>query len=108
MAEKSDFQKRLLQIGIDGMVSAAIAVGNRLQLFQALAKVGSEESPASAEQVADEVGCKERYVREWLAVMATAGIISVTEDEKFYIEKNHIEVSLLLTSASFIICLRES
>ncbi|VDN25622.1 unnamed protein product [Cylicostephanus goldi] len=91
MAEKTDFQKRVLQIGIHGMISASIAVGNRLHLFQALAKVGSEEKPATAAEVAQESGCKERYVKEWLAVMATADIISVTEDEKFFIRKENIE-----------------
>ncbi|KHJ93003.1 methyltransferase domain protein [Oesophagostomum dentatum] len=73
------------------MISACIALGNRLHLFDALAKVGSEEKPATAAQVAEESGCKERYVREWLAVMATSDIISVTEDEKFFIKKEHIE-----------------
>ncbi|KHJ74749.1 methyltransferase domain protein [Oesophagostomum dentatum] len=73
------------------MLSACIALGNRLHLFDALAKMGSEEKPATAAQVAEESGCKERYVREWLAVMATSDIISVTEDEKFFIKKEHIE-----------------
>ncbi|EYC04227.1 hypothetical protein Y032_0089g2294 [Ancylostoma ceylanicum] len=91
MVEKSDFQKRLMQIGIDGILSASIAMGNRLQLFQALAKVGSEDKPATPAEVATESGCKERYVKEWLSVMATADLITVTEDEKFYIKKEHVE-----------------
>ncbi|KHJ81642.1 hypothetical protein OESDEN_18670 [Oesophagostomum dentatum] len=82
-----------MQIRIDGLISAAIAVGNRLKLFDALAKVGSEENPASAAQVAKEADCKERYVKEWLAAMATGDIIRVTKDEKFYIEKDRVEVS---------------
>ncbi|EPB74748.1 methyltransferase domain protein [Ancylostoma ceylanicum] len=90
MAEKSDFQKRLMQIGIDGVLSASIAVGNRLQLFHALAKVGSEDKPATPAQVAEESGCKERYVKEWLSVMATGDLITVTEDEKFFIKKENI------------------
>ncbi|CAJ0590202.1 unnamed protein product [Cylicocyclus nassatus] len=91
MAEKTDFQKKILQIGIDGMISASIALGIRLHLFEALAKVGSEDEPATAEKVAEESDCKERYVREWLAVMGTADIITVTEDEKFFIRKENIE-----------------
>ncbi|VDN27116.1 unnamed protein product [Cylicostephanus goldi] len=74
------------------MLSACIALGTKLHLFDALAKVGSESSPATAAQVADESGCKERYVKEWLAAMATADIISVTEDEKFFIKKENISV----------------
>ncbi|VDN21321.1 unnamed protein product [Cylicostephanus goldi] len=72
-----------------GKISASIALGNRLHLFEALAKVGSEQEPASAAQVAEECGCKERYVKEWLAVMGTADIITVTEEEKFYIKEEH-------------------
>ncbi|VDM76291.1 unnamed protein product [Strongylus vulgaris] len=73
------------------MISASIALGIRLNLFNALAKVGSEDEPATAEQVAEESGCKERYVREWLAVMGTADIITVTKDEKFFIKRENIE-----------------
>ncbi|KAK6051644.1 hypothetical protein COOONC_10851 [Cooperia oncophora] len=83
MAEKTDFQKRL-------MVSAAISLGHELHLFEALAKVGSEEHPAGAEQVAVECGCRPRYVKEWLSVMATGNIIEVNEDEKFWIRKENV------------------
>ncbi|EYC04222.1 hypothetical protein Y032_0089g2293 [Ancylostoma ceylanicum] len=90
MAEKTDFQKRLFQIGVDGVLSAAIALGHRLKLFEALAKVGSEENPAIPAQVAEISGCKERYVQEWLSVMGAGDVITVTEDEKFFIPKEHI------------------
>ncbi|VDM81309.1 unnamed protein product [Strongylus vulgaris] len=88
------------------MISACIALGNRLHLFEALAKVGSEEKPASALDVADESGCKERYVREWLSVMATADIISVTEDEKFFIKNEHLAV--ICTLQYVLVALREA
>ncbi|KAL6742351.1 hypothetical protein Aduo_015508 [Ancylostoma duodenale] len=88
--EKTDFQKRLFQIGVDGVLSAAIALGSRLKLFDALAKVGSEDKPATAAQVAEKSGCKERYVQEWLSVMVAGDVITVTEDEKFFIPKEHI------------------
>nr|CDJ81237.1 Methyltransferase type 11 domain containing protein [Haemonchus contortus] len=90
MTEQTEFQKRLMQIGIHGTISAIIALGYELHLFEALAKVGSEEKPATPKQVADESGCKERYVKEWLSVMATGDIIEVNEEEKFWIPKEHI------------------
>ncbi|CAJ0590204.1 unnamed protein product [Cylicocyclus nassatus] len=90
MADRTDFQKRLMQIGVDGMLSASIALGHRLGLFKALAKISSEEKPATAAQVAQESGCKERYVKEWLAVVGVGDIITVTEDEKFYIKKENV------------------
>ncbi|KHJ86329.1 hypothetical protein OESDEN_13925 [Oesophagostomum dentatum] len=73
------------------MLSVSIALGDRLGLFHALAKVSSEEHPATAAEVAKESGCKERYVKEWLAVMGVGDIIVVTEDEKFYIKKENVE-----------------
>ncbi|CAJ0590212.1 unnamed protein product [Cylicocyclus nassatus] len=103
--EKTDFQKKLNQIEAYGKISASIALGNRLHLFDALAKVGNEQEPASAAQVAEECGCKERYVREWLAVMGTADIITVTEDEKFYIKEEHVTdltASVAVVSHSFL------
>ncbi|VDM58312.1 unnamed protein product [Angiostrongylus costaricensis] len=78
------------EIGINGLLSASIALGYRLNLFKALDKVGSDESPATAAQVAEESGCKERYVKEWLSVMATGYIIEVNEDEKFWIKKENV------------------
>lgn len=80
-----------MQIGIDGTISAAIALGKRLNLFDALLKVGSEEHPATPAEVAEASGCKERYVKEWLSTMATAEIIEVNEDERFWIKKENIE-----------------
>ncbi|CAJ0590198.1 unnamed protein product [Cylicocyclus nassatus] len=91
MMEKTEFQQKLLQYGIDGMMGACIAVGTRLRLFEALAKVGNQSNPATPAQVADESGCKERYVREWLAALGTGGIISVTEDEKFFIKQEDVK-----------------
>ncbi|KIH68962.1 methyltransferase domain protein [Ancylostoma duodenale] len=82
------------QIGVDGVLSAAIALGCRLKLFGALASVSSEEKPATPAQVAEASGCKERYVQEWLAVMGAGDVITVTKDEKYFIPKEHIATSL--------------
>lgn len=35
-----------------------------------------------------------RYVKEWLSTMATAEIIEVNEDERFWIKKENIEVRI--------------
>ncbi|VDO38468.1 unnamed protein product [Haemonchus placei] len=82
------------QIGIHGTMASTIALGHKLHLFEALAKVGSEENPATPKQVADESGCKERYVKEWLSAMAAGEIIEVNEEEKFWIPKEHVAVTL--------------
>ncbi|CAM3145439.1 class I SAM-dependent methyltransferase [Saccharomonospora xinjiangensis] len=60
-----------------GDVGAAMTVplaliGDRLGLFTELAKGGS----MNAEQLAERTGLVERYVREWLLAMATAGYVT--------------------------------
>ncbi|KAK5976917.1 Methyltransferase domain protein, partial [Trichostrongylus colubriformis] len=94
MAEMTEFQKKLRHISSSGMVAAAIALGNRLHLFEALANVGTAEHPATPAQVAEASGCKERYVKEWLSVMAVGEIIEVSEDEKFWIRNENVEKRL--------------
>ncbi len=58
------------------MVGAAVAtgiqLGDRLGLYGALASLGS----ASADGVAEEVGCHPRLVREWLDGQTAAGLIT--------------------------------
>ncbi|GMR62078.1 hypothetical protein PMAYCL1PPCAC_32273 [Pristionchus mayeri] len=81
----SDLKERLNLMLMGGMVTPTIALGKKLGLFEDLGAVASEASPADARTVADKAGCKERYVREWLAVLSCAGFIEVTPDEKFWL-----------------------
>ncbi|KAJ1351876.1 hypothetical protein KIN20_008040 [Parelaphostrongylus tenuis] len=90
MPEKTEFQKRLMDISSSGLLSATIALGHQLHLFEALSKVSNEKAPATAAQVAEESGCKERYVKEWLCALAAGNIIEVNEDEKFWIKEENV------------------
>ncbi|GMR46589.1 hypothetical protein PMAYCL1PPCAC_16784, partial [Pristionchus mayeri] len=81
----SALQERLGNMMMGGLVVPTIALGKRLGLFEALAEVASESAPAEARTVAEKAGCKERYVREWLAVLSCAGFIEITPDEKFWL-----------------------
>jgi SAM-dependent methyltransferase len=49
------------------------SVGHRTGLFDLL----SELPPATSEEIAAEAGLNERYVREWLGAMVTAGVVEV-------------------------------
>ena len=40
--------------------------------------------PATSPRIADQTGLAERYVREWLATMVTAGIVTYSPREKTY------------------------
>jgi len=66
-----------LQGKVMGDVSGALGLimaymGDRLDLYSALAEIGQ----ATSQQLADSVGMKERYVREWLSSNAAAGYVN--------------------------------
>src|ERR1700754_2286527 len=69
-------QERLVsQIITDAGAALAVPLallGDRLGLFVALASDGS----ATPAQLADRTGLTERYLREWLLVMAAAGYVT--------------------------------
>lgn len=48
-----------------------VSLGHRLGLFDVMAGL----PPALCATIAERAGCSERYVREWLSVMTTAGIV---------------------------------
>lgn len=63
--------------------SAAVVVilatlGDRLGLFKALAR----HDPATSREISARTGLQERYVREWLAAMASAGYLRYHPEEK--------------------------
>lgn len=56
------------------------SVGHRTGLFDALAKI----SPCAVVELAAEADLAERYVREWLAVMTTAGVVEYEPRKQTY------------------------
>jgi 2-polyprenyl-3-methyl-5-hydroxy-6-metoxy-1,4-benzoquinol methylase len=73
-----------------GMNNAAmilmISVGHRTGLFDKLAEV----SPATSAELAKASGQAERYVREWLSVMATSGVVDYDPaDRRFTLPAEH-------------------
>jgi SAM-dependent methyltransferase len=65
------FSQRLLTCYNDAAVALMISVGHRTRLFDVMAGM----DPATSQEIADEAGLSERYVREWLAALTTGGII---------------------------------
>ncbi len=68
--EVEEFMGELMGILRGSLLSYMIDLGSRTGLFAALT-----EGPATSEQLAARAGLQERYVREWLAAMATGGIV---------------------------------
>ncbi|WP_175410937.1 bifunctional 2-polyprenyl-6-hydroxyphenol methylase/3-demethylubiquinol 3-O-methyltransferase UbiG [Streptomyces sp. TRM64462] len=73
MAATQAFAGRFLADMGGGMVSIMCALGDELGLFRALAGQG----PAGSADLASRTGLDERYVREWLLCLSSAGYVTV-------------------------------
>lgn len=62
-----------------GMVTMMVDIGHRSGLFEAAA-----EGPATSEELADRAGLNERYVREWLGSVVSAGIFGYSPRTSTY------------------------
>jgi hypothetical protein len=56
-----------------GTLCLMVSVGHRTGLFDAMSKL----PPATSEEIAIQARLNERYVREWLGAMTTAGVVEV-------------------------------
>lgn len=65
------FGARMLGICSDGMLMAMTSIGHEVGLFEAMAG----RPPATSQMIADATTLNERYVREWLSCLASAGIV---------------------------------
>ncbi|KAJ6263609.1 Cycloartenol-C-24-methyltransferase [Drechslerella dactyloides] len=92
---QKELEDKLLTIASGGQVSMAVALGMELNLFQAMA-TACKASPrhfATAAEIATQAGCKERYIFEWLASMACAGLIDVDPSGRlFSIKPEHVQI----------------
>jgi len=58
-------------------ITLMMSIGHQVGLFDAMAG----RPPATSEQIAAAAGLNERYVREWLGVMVTGGVIDYTSTD---------------------------
>jgi SAM-dependent methyltransferase len=79
MARVEEFSERMFGLYRDGMVTMMIDLGHRTGLFS-----NAAEGPATSEELAARAGLHERYVREWLGALVTAGIVSYDADSSSY------------------------
>jgi 2-polyprenyl-3-methyl-5-hydroxy-6-metoxy-1,4-benzoquinol methylase len=69
-----------------GAIAVMMSIGHRLGLFETLAG----HAPATSAEIAAEAGLAERYVREWLAVMVTGGILRYDgETSRYHLPAEH-------------------
>lgn len=93
-ANKSEgFAEKLLTALNYGSLSLMISIGHRTGIFDAMKGI----PPSTSEEVAKASGLNERYVREWLGAMVTAGVIEVDPTSTKY--KLPAEHAAVLTRA---------
>lgn len=74
------FAGRMMRALNDAALVAMASLGHRLGLFDAL----DNSPPMTSETLAARANLQERYVREWLAVMVTAGVVEYKAQDKLY------------------------
>jgi len=73
-ADKAEaFSEKLLTALNYGSLSLMMSIGHRTGIFDSMRSL----PPSTSEEVASASGLNERYVREWLGAMVTAGVIDV-------------------------------
>ena len=70
------YSNRLVDILNHGALNLAMGIGYRCGLFEAMDVLGSPQ-PVSA--IANSAGLSERYVKEWLGVMVTGGLVDLEQ-----------------------------
>ena len=82
-AEKmAAFGQKMLGILNGGMAANMISIGHRVGLFDAM---GGLSKAATSGEIAQAAGLNERYVREWLGAMTTAGIVEYEPGRGAYV-----------------------
>ncbi len=80
------FANRILGALNDASFCLMASIGHRSGLFDAL----KDQPPMTSEEIAARAGLNERYVREWLGAMATAGAVEVdSTSQRFLLPPEH-------------------
>ena len=85
-----EFGNRVVGIVNDAAVAMLLSIGHQTGLFDALADLPA----ATSTQLADAAGLNERYVREWLGGLVSAGIIDYHPDTVTYELPRHHAAAL--------------
>ncbi|WP_026988942.1 class I SAM-dependent methyltransferase [Fodinicurvata sediminis] len=79
-AQAEAFAEQVMGLLNAGAVSVMISIGHRASLFDVMAGL----PPTSSAVIAERAGLAERYVREWLAVMVTGGLVAYDTKIQYY------------------------
>ena len=76
--KKEAFAAKMVEILNYGALNLGIGTGYKAGLFEVMADIAH---PATVDQIAEKAGLHPRYVAEWLGIMATGGIVTITSDD---------------------------
>ena len=76
--KKTAFGKKMTDILNHGSLNLAMALGYRQKLFDAMEALGK---PSSIEDIVSQSKQNQRYIKEWLGVMVTGGVVEISADE---------------------------
>jgi len=74
---KARFEQHLVEILNFGAVNLAMGIGYRSGAFEAMDAIGR---PTTIAEIADKSGLDGRYLKEWLGVMVSGGVIDLIDD----------------------------
>src|SRR5262249_13452636 len=80
-AKTEAFAERFLMALNNGALCLMVSVGHRTGLFDVLRTL----PPATSHEIATRAGLHERYVREWLGALATAGVVEGDPVTKLFV-----------------------
>lgn len=85
--QKSEgFAKRMIDVLNNGALALMSSIGHQTGLFDTMKNIPL----ATSQQIADEAGLNERYVREWLGAMVTSGVVECDpEGPKYTLPAEH-------------------
>lgn len=90
--ERDAFSRKMIDILNAGALNLAMAIGYRTGLYDVL---DTFDVPQPLSSIAQKSGLNARYVKEWLGIMVTGGIIEVSEGENgqslFHLPKAHAD-----------------
>ncbi|PIE70180.1 MAG: methyltransferase type 12 [Deltaproteobacteria bacterium] len=86
----ADFSEKLVRILNDGALNLALSMGYALEIFDVM---DEKHAAFTLEELAGATGLHSRYLKEWLGIMVTGGIIEMTSgqagDDSFFLPPAH-------------------
>lgn len=87
------FSQKLTDILNYGALNLAMALGYRTRLFDVM---DTFQSPQPVSAIAEKAGLNARYIREWLGVMVTGGVVVLVKDgngsDLFHLPVDHADL----------------